>query len=190
MIALEKRTSRDYLGHATILSRNSGRYSHQFGYTSDTHFAEHSGTMHLDCFLVDAKIPAQKRLLRSAGVSHQPTEGRFAAALGYEEFTMAEINKLSVGQAIDKLRGKDAPKSEMEQLDQKIEELDEETQRLRSERHRIERDQRANQNKASLSRRVDEPDGPRGFFQNKAGRLIFFGAGVAVLLVLVLSMVW
>ena len=90
---------------------------------------------------------------------------------------MAEINKLSVGQAIDKLRGKDAPKSEMEQLDQKIEELDEETQRLRSERHRIERDQRANQNKASLSRRVDEPDGPRGFFQNKAGRLIFFGAG-------------
>jgi len=45
-------------------------------YTSDTHFAEHSGTMHLDCFLVDAKIPAQKRLLRSAGVSHQPTGGR------------------------------------------------------------------------------------------------------------------
>src|SRR6516165_11808970 len=113
---------------------------------------------------------------RSAGVSHQPTEGRFAAALGYEDFTMAEINKLSVGQAIDKLRGKDAPKSEMEQLDQKIEELDEATQRLRSERHRIERDQRANQNKASLSRRVDEPDGPRGFFQNKASRLIFFGA--------------
>ena len=103
---------------------------------------------------------------------------------------MAEINKLSVGQAIDKLRGKDAPKSEMEQLDQKIEELDEETQRLRSERLRIERDQRADQNKASLSRRVDEPDGPRGFFQNKTGRLIFFGAGVVVLLVLVLSMVW
>ena len=65
MIALEKRTSRDYLGHATILSRNSD--SHQFGYTSDTHFAEHSGTMHLDCFLVDAKIPAQKRLLAFGG---------------------------------------------------------------------------------------------------------------------------
>ena len=103
---------------------------------------------------------------------------------------MAEINKLSVGQAIDKIRGKDASKSKMDQLDQKIDKLDEETRRLRSERHRIERDQRANQNKASLSGREDEPAGPRGFFQNKASRLIFFGAAAVVLLVLVLSMVW
>ena len=69
---------------------------------------------------------------------------------------MAEINKLSAGQALDKLRGKDAPKSKMDQLDQKIDKLDEETQRLRSERHRIERDQRANQIKISLSGRADE----------------------------------
>ena len=116
--------------------------------------------------------------------------GRFAAALGYEDFTMAEINKLSVGQAIDKLRGKDAPKTKMDQLDQKIDKLDEEARRLRSERHRIERDQRANQNKASLSRRMDEPAGPPGFFQDKANRLMFFVAAMVVLLILVLSIVW
>jgi hypothetical protein len=52
------------------------------------------------------------------------TKVRLPYRPGYEDFTMAEINKLSVGQAIDKLRGKDAPKSEMEQLDQKIEELE------------------------------------------------------------------
>jgi hypothetical protein len=79
---------------------------------------------------------------------------------------MAEINKLSVSQALDKLRGKDAPKSRMDQLDQKIDELDEQTRRLRSERHRIERDQRANQNKAIVDG-ADELDGSQGFFQSK-----------------------
>ena len=101
---------------------------------------------------------------------------------------MAEINKLSVGQAIDKLRGKDAPKSQMDQLDQKMDKLDEEARRLRSERHRIERDQRANQNKASLSDRVDEPASARGLFQNKANRLIFVAA-IIVLLILVLIVI-
>ena len=57
---------------------------------------------------------------------------------------MAEITKLSVGQAIDKLRGTDAPKAKMARLDEKIDVLDEETQRLRAMRRRIERDQRAN----------------------------------------------
>ena len=56
---------------------------------------------------------------------------------------MAEITKLSVGQAIDKLRGTDAPKAKMARLDEKIDMLDEETQRLRAMRRRIERDQRA-----------------------------------------------
>jgi hypothetical protein len=55
---------------------------------------------------------------------------------------MAEINKLSVGQAIDKLRGTDAPKAKMARLDEKIDLLDEEAQRLRAMRRRIERDQR------------------------------------------------
>jgi hypothetical protein len=56
---------------------------------------------------------------------------------------MAETTKLSVGQALDKLRGTDAPKTKMAQLDEKIATLDEETQRLRAMRRSIERDQRA-----------------------------------------------
>jgi hypothetical protein len=56
---------------------------------------------------------------------------------------MADITKLSAGQAIDKLRGTDAPKAKMARLDEKIDMLDEETQRLRAMRRRIERDQRA-----------------------------------------------
>ena len=101
---------------------------------------------------------------------------------------MAEINKLSVGQALDKLRGKDAPKSKMDQLDQKIDELDEQTRRLRAERHRIERDQRANQNKASDG--TDKLDGSHGFIQSKASVLIFFGAAFFILLIFVLNITW
>ena len=56
---------------------------------------------------------------------------------------MAETTKLSVGQAIEKLRGTDAPKSRMTRLDEKIDALDEETQRLRALRRRVERDQKA-----------------------------------------------
>ena len=56
---------------------------------------------------------------------------------------MAETTKLSVGQALDKLRGTDVPKAKMARLHEKIETLDQETQRLRAARRRIERDQRA-----------------------------------------------
>jgi len=56
---------------------------------------------------------------------------------------MAETTKLSVGQALDKLRGTDAPKTRITRLDEKIETLDEETRRLRAARRRLERDQRA-----------------------------------------------
>ena len=56
---------------------------------------------------------------------------------------MAEINKLSASQALDKLRGTDAPRSKMTRLDEEIGALDEETQRLRMTRRRLERDQRA-----------------------------------------------
>ena len=55
---------------------------------------------------------------------------------------MAETTKLSVEKALDKLRGTDAPKSRMAQLDEDIAELDEETQRLRAQRLRLERHQR------------------------------------------------
>jgi len=44
---------------------------------------------------------------------------------------MAEAATLSLGQALAKLRGTDAPKSKMTRLDEEIDALDEETQRLR-----------------------------------------------------------
>jgi hypothetical protein len=56
---------------------------------------------------------------------------------------MAETTKLSVGQALEKLRGTDLPKSKITRLDEKIDTLDQETQRLRAARRRLERDQRA-----------------------------------------------
>ena len=57
---------------------------------------------------------------------------------------MAEINKLSVGQVLDKLRSTDAPKSKITRLDEKTEALEQEIQRLRAARRRLERNHRAN----------------------------------------------
>lgn len=56
--------------------------------------------------------------------------------------SVAETTKLSVGQALEKLRGTDTPKAKMARLDEKIHALDDETQRLRAMRRRLERDQR------------------------------------------------
>ena len=57
---------------------------------------------------------------------------------------MAEINKLSVGQAVDKLRGTDVPEeSKLTRLRRKNAELDEDMQRMSATRHRLEWDQRA-----------------------------------------------
>ncbi len=51
---------------------------------------------------------------------------------------MAEINKLSVGKALDKLRSNNAPrKSKIMQLDEKVERIDEEIQRLRAATRRL-----------------------------------------------------
>jgi hypothetical protein len=60
-----------------------------------------------------------------------------------EDFALAEISKLSVGQALDKLRGTDAPASRMTELGGKIDALDKEMQLLRATSRRVERDQRA-----------------------------------------------
>jgi hypothetical protein len=60
---------------------------------------------------------------------------------------MAETTKLSVGQALEKLRGTDTPKTKMSRLDEKIDALDEETRRMKAARRRIERDQKAGLNK-------------------------------------------
>ena len=50
---------------------------------------------------------------------------------------MADTTKLSAGQALDKLRGTEAPKTKMTQLDQKIDDLDKEAQRLRAMRRSL-----------------------------------------------------
>ena len=55
---------------------------------------------------------------------------------------MAEINKLSVRQALDKLRRPDV-QSKQTRLHEKMDALDEDMQRMRATRRRLERDQRA-----------------------------------------------
>jgi len=55
---------------------------------------------------------------------------------------MAETTRLSVGQALDKLRGAEAPISKLAQLDDKIDALNKETRRLRATRLSLERIQR------------------------------------------------
>jgi len=52
---------------------------------------------------------------------------------------MAEITKLSVGKALDKLRrDTDAPKTKKARLDEKMDELDEEIRRMRAVRRSLE----------------------------------------------------
>jgi hypothetical protein len=56
---------------------------------------------------------------------------------------MAEMKKLSVEKALDKLRKADAaPKSKAERRDEEMEVLDEEIKRMRAQRLRLERRQR------------------------------------------------
>jgi len=55
---------------------------------------------------------------------------------------MAEINKLSVEKALEKLRGGDQPKSKSARLDEKDAQLDEEIRRMREQRLRLERHRR------------------------------------------------
>jgi hypothetical protein len=50
---------------------------------------------------------------------------------------MAEINKLSVGKLLDKLRSDDAKNSKIDPLDKKVEAADEEIQRLRAATRRL-----------------------------------------------------
>ena len=50
---------------------------------------------------------------------------------------MAETTKLSVGQALDKLRGTETPKIKMTRADEKIDALDKEAQRLKAMRRSL-----------------------------------------------------
>jgi hypothetical protein len=65
-------------------------------------------------------------------------------------FVMAEINKLSVGKTLDKLRGTNVPEPKSARLDEEIKALDREIERSRAARRRIERDQRADSRKPQL----------------------------------------
>jgi len=57
---------------------------------------------------------------------------------------MAEINKLSVGKVLDKIRSNDAKNStNVERLDDKLKTIGEEMQRLRAQRNRLKRGPRA-----------------------------------------------
>jgi hypothetical protein len=60
---------------------------------------------------------------------------------------MAEINKLPVGQVLDKLRSTDVPKSKIKRLDEKTEVLEQEIQRLRAAKRRLARNQRGDSTK-------------------------------------------
>lgn len=55
---------------------------------------------------------------------------------------MAETKKLSVEQALNKIRADEAVKSRSERRDEKMDALDEEIERMREQRLRIERHQR------------------------------------------------
>ena len=65
---------------------------------------------------------------------------------------MAETTKLSVGQALEKLRGTEGPKSTLTRLDDKIDVLDKETQRLRAMRRSLGPGQKAELPKGSDSK--------------------------------------
>ena len=56
---------------------------------------------------------------------------------------MAEINKLSVEKALQKLRGSDPPKAKSARLDEKDAQFAEEIKRMREQRLRLERHQRS-----------------------------------------------
>jgi hypothetical protein len=93
---------------------------------------------------------------------------------------MAEINKLSVGKVLDKLRSNDASVSKIAR-DQKIDELDKEIQRLRSANRRLERDQRA-----GLTLRDAPETNPRRVAKTK---LLAWLLGLIVLCLLVFALV-
>jgi hypothetical protein len=68
----------------------------------------------------------------------QPVRYYNTVAEAAEEVSMAEINKLSVGKLLDKLRSSDAPKSsKTTQLEKKIQTVDEEIRRLRGATRRL-----------------------------------------------------
>jgi hypothetical protein len=60
---------------------------------------------------------------------------------------MGPTTKLSVGKALEKLRGTEPPRSKKQRLDEQTDAIEEEIRRLRAARRRVERDQRAGSRK-------------------------------------------
>ena len=85
---------------------------------------------------------------------------------------MAEINKLSAGKALDKLRG-NVPESKSAQRDNKISALEEETRRTSAMRRRLEMDQQAAK---SSKRDAEEPNIKKGYSIQRWGVLTILGA--------------
>src|SRR5262245_45862672 len=95
------------------------------------------------------------------------------------DFAMAEIERLSVGKALDKLRGTDLPASRMKSLDEKIDALNKETQRMKALRLRVERDQQA----ASAGRDTPEANKKRIAKLKPSGIIV----GIAIV---IFSLAW
>jgi hypothetical protein len=60
---------------------------------------------------------------------------------------MGPTTKLSVGKALEKLRGTEPPRSKKQRLDEETDALEKEIRRLKTARRRLERDQRAGSRK-------------------------------------------
>ena len=97
---------------------------------------------------------------------------------------MAEINKLSVGQALDKLRRPDV-QSKQTRFDEKMDALDKDIQRMRATRLRLERDQRAAEKTASDAQGMNaRPGNKKGPFHPIVWRLAILAVVVPVLLII------
>ena len=68
---------------------------------------------------------------------------------------MAEINKLSVGKVLDKLRSNDTKNSKVDHLDKKVETADEDIQRLRAATRRLKPDRAGSTGRDCRLGRVD-----------------------------------
>ena len=94
-------------------------------------------------------------------------------------------DKLDVGKALEKLRGREEPKSRMNLLDAKNKELDEELRELRSARLRLERDnaRRPQHQEESNLRSEDRVQSP--ITRRFVAGLLFVACGAAIVAVLI-----
>jgi uncharacterized protein YhaN len=103
---------------------------------------------------------------------------------------MAEINKLSVGQALDKLRRPDVPESKQTRLHEKMDALDEDIQRMRATRRRLERNQRAAEATGSEAQGANERRGNKSPFSIPTGMVLaIVGSLLVVLIILYATLV-